>query len=248
MALITFFFILMVILYVWLHPAMQEEKREEKVEVEVEVEKVTIPRVSVPEKKARFTAIIISPVNMVYTDLLQQYLDITELIQKDPDDSQLSALKEEYRASDNRELLMALKPHPQSIAIAQAAMESSWATSRFFKEANNVFGVWSFSADEPRIPAGEKRGDKTIWIKKYSSIEDSIRDYYRTLARGSAYKEFRELKMETDDPYQLVKKLDHYSEKGAEYGRELAEIIHFNKFNRYDQPQISPASQESDPN
>ncbi|MCD6187984.1 MAG: hypothetical protein J7K09_07430, partial [Desulfuromusa sp.] len=81
MALITFFFILMVILYVWLHPAMQEEKREEKVEVEVEVEKVTIPRVSVPEKKARFTAIIISPVNMVYTDLLQQYLDITELIQ-----------------------------------------------------------------------------------------------------------------------------------------------------------------------
>ena len=245
MALITFFFILMVILYVWLHPAMQEEKREEK--VEVEVEEVIVPRVSVPEKKARFAETIVSPVNTVYTDLLQQYFDVTESIQADPLDSQLSALKEEYRANDNRELLMALKPHPRSIAIAQAAMESSWATSRFFKEANNVFGVWSFSANEPRIPAREKRGDKTIWIKKYSSIEDSVRDYYRTLARGSAYKEFRELKMKTDDPYQLVKKLDHYSEKGAEYGRELAEIIHFNKFNRYDQPQTSPAGQKNDP-
>ncbi len=245
MALITFFFILMVILYVWLHPAMQEEKREEK--VEVEVEEVIVPRVSVPEKKARFAEIIVSAVNTVYTDVLQQYFDVTELMQANPLDSQLSALKEEYRANDNRELLMVLKPHPRSIAIAQAAMESSWATSRFFKEANNVFGVWSFSANEPRIPAGEKRGDKTIWIKKYSSIEDSVRDYYRTLARGSAYKEFRELKMKTDDPYQLVKKLDHYSEKGAEYGRELAEIIHFNKFNRYDQPQTSPAGQKNDP-
>ncbi len=244
MAFITFFFILMVILYVWLHPVTQVEKKEEK----VAVEKVIVPRVSVPEKKAKFATIIVSPVNKVYTDLLRRYLEVTESIQKDPLNSQFSALKEEYRANDNRELLMALKPHPQSIAIAQAAMESSWATSRFFKEANNVFGVWSFSANEPRIAAGEKRGDKTIWIKKYSSIEDSIRDYYRTLARGSAYKEFRELKMETDDPYQLVKKLDHYSEKGAEYGRELAEIIHFNKFYRYDQPQISPAGQENDPN
>ena len=238
MALITFFFILMVTLYVWLHPMMQEEKGEE----EVKVEEVIVPRVSVPEKKLRFAEIIVSPVNTVYTDLLQQYRDITESIQTDPLDSKLSALKEEYRANDNRELLMALKPHPRSIAIAQAAMESSWATSRFFKEANNVFGVWSFSANEPRIPAGEKRGDKTIWIKKYSSIEDSVRDYYRTLARGSAYKEFRELKMVTDDPYQLVKKLDHYSEKGAEYGRELAEIIHFNKFNRYDQSQTAPGN------
>ena len=129
---------------------------------------------------------------------------------------------------------MALKPHPKSIAVAQAAMESSWATSRFTRVANNLFGVWSFDEDEPRVAAGEQRGDKTIWVKKYSSFEDSIRDYYRTLARGDAYKEFRQLKMTTDDPYALVKKLDRYSEKGAEYGKELSSIMKFNKFDKYD--------------
>ena len=92
---------------------------------------------------------------------------------------------------------MALKPHPKSIALAQAAMESSWATSRFFTEANNVFGVWSFNESEPRIAAGKKRGNKTIWVKKYHSIKASMQDYYRTLARGVAFSEFRKLKMET---------------------------------------------------
>ena len=87
------------------------------------------------------------------------------------------------------------------------------------------------------MAATESRDGKTVWVKKYASIEDSIRDYYRTLATGSAYKEFRELKMETDNPYKLVKKLHRYSEKGVEYGRELAEIISFNNLEVYDQPQ-----------
>ena len=129
---------------------------------------------------------------------------------------------------------MALKPHPISITMAQAAMESSWATSRFFREATNIFGVWSFDEDEPRIAAGEKRGNKTIWVKKYSSVKSAINDYYRTLARGSAFVEFRQLKMTTNDPHELVKKLDRYSEKGAKYGEELTSIIKFNKFHLYD--------------
>ena len=129
---------------------------------------------------------------------------------------------------------MALKPHPKSIAIAQAAMESSWATSRFFREANNVFGVWSFNEDEPRIAALKKRGDKTIWVKKYNTVEEAVYDYYRTLARSGAFAEFRQTKMITSDPFILVTKLDRYSEKGSVYGEELISIIKFNKFNNYD--------------
>ena len=192
-----------------------------------------IPTISVQEKKANFKAAIVPAVNKVYTDLMEQYLEIEKDLQAGNGDN-YAKLQQQYRATNNDELLMALKPHPQSIAIAQAALESSWATSRFFREANNVFGVWSFSADEPRIAAGKKRGDKTIWIKKYSSVEDSVRDYYRTLARGGAFKEFRQLKMETNDPFKLVKKLDRYSELGAKYGEELTAIIKFNKFDDYD--------------
>ncbi len=201
---------------------------------DVEVKK-TPPNISVAEKKSRFKATVIPAVDKVYANLMQDYHAAENLINTAADNDKLATLRTEYKAQDNAELLMALKPHPKSIAIAQAAMESSWATSRFFREANNIFGVWSFNQDEPRIAAGEQRGDKTIWIKKYGSVEDSVRDYYRTIARGSAYKEFRQLKMETDDPYELVKKLDRYSEIGAEYGNELTAIIRFNKFTEYDQ-------------
>lgn len=193
-----------------------------------------LPDMTVQEKKERFRQLVVPAVEEVYADLMNQYQEVSELIASGADAEELEALRVEYKAANNQALLMALKPHPKSIAIAQAAMESSWATSRFTRDANNLFGVWSFDKDEPRVAAGEQRGDKTIWVKKYASFEASIRDYYRTLARGDAYKAFRQLKMKTNDPYSLVKKLDRYSEKGAEYGKELSSIIRFNRFDAYD--------------
>ena len=197
--------------------------------------KEELPPMTVQEKKARFISLIVPAVNNVYADLMEQYLSSKEIIDSGKSNDKIEKLKTKYKATTNSELLLALKPHPRSIAIAQAAMESSWATSRFFREANNVFGVWSFDEDEPRIAALQKRGDKTIWIKKYSSIEKSVYDYYRTLARSDAFAEFRKSKMITNDPFVLVTKLDRYSEKGSLYGEELTAIIKFNKFNLYDE-------------
>lgn len=194
----------------------------------------SLPPMTVQEKKTRFKSLIIPAVNNVYADLMKRYKDIKSSLEKGQAVENIEKLKIEYKVSTNDELLMALKPHPKSIAIAQAALESSWATSRFFRDAYNIFGVWSFDKDEPRIAALKKRGDKTIWVKKYTSVEDSIYDYYRTLARSNAFAEFRETKMKTSDPYVLVTKLDRYSEKGNVYGEELTSIIKFNKFDRYD--------------
>ncbi len=198
------------------------------------IEEADIPQMTVQEKKARFKTLIIPAVNDVYAELMAQYQEISASIDAQKNSQQIEKLKVEYKATTNDELLMALKPHPKSIAIAQAAMESAWATSRFFREANNIFGVWSFDEDEPRIAALQKRGDKTIWVKKYSSVKAAVKDYYRTLGRSSAFKEFRELRMQSNDPFLLVTKLDRYSEKGAEYGHELTSIIKFNKFNKLD--------------
>jgi Bax protein len=193
-----------------------------------------LPPMTVQEKKARFGSLIIPAVNNVYTNLMTQYEEIKKITAAGKSNDEIELLKIEYRATTNSELLIALKPHPRSIAIAQAAMESSWATSRFFREANNIFGVWSFDEDEPRIAALQKRGDKTIWLKEYKTIEEAVYDYYRTLARSSAFADFRKAKMTTNDPFVLVTKLDRYSEKGSLYGEELAAIIKFNKFNTYD--------------
>ena len=198
------------------------------------IEDTKLPEMTVAEKKARFTELLLPAVNKVFENLTEQYNEVSAQIASGENDDELAKLREEYKAADNQALLAALKPHPRSIALAQAAMESSWATSRFFLQANNVFGVWSFDENEPRIAAGEQRGDKTIWVKKYDSIEDSVNDYYRVLARGDAFQQFRDLKMSSNNPLELVKALDKYSEKGALYGEELTGIINFNNFTEYD--------------
>tara|TARA_B100000809_G_scaffold96527_1_gene95087 strand:- start:611 stop:1297 length:687 start_codon:yes stop_codon:yes gene_type:complete len=193
-----------------------------------------LPKMTVQEKKSRFKALIVPAVKTVYAQLMTRYETVKATLDAGESNADIDRLKDEYKATSDAELLMALKPHPKSIALAQAAMESSWATSRFFRVAYNIFGVWSFDEDEPRVAALQKRGDKTIWVKKYASIEDSVFDYYRTLARSSAFVEFRKARMTTNDPFVLVTKLDHYSEKGSLYGEELTSIIKFNKFDSYD--------------
>jgi Bax protein len=192
------------------------------------------PKISVAEKKKRFKELLIPAVDNVYTKLDKQYNEVKSLVEAGKKDPKIDSLMKKYSAKSIEQLLIRLKPHPKSIALAQAAMESAWATSRFTKVANNIYGVWSFSKNEPRVAASETRGDKTIYVKKYDSITDSIRDYYMVISKGRAYKEFRELNMVTDDPYELVKELDSYSEKGAEYGEELASLIRFNKFYKFD--------------
>jgi len=191
---------------------------------------------TVKEKKNRFKNIVVPAVNKVYEDLQTQYIETKHYMNRSHKyyRKNIEKLKKQYKAQGDEDLLKRLKPHPRSIAIAQAAMESAWATSRFYKKANNIFGVWSNNKNEPRIAAGETRGTNTIWLKKYISVEDSIIDYYKTLAKGRAYKAFRNLKMKTDNPYELVKKLDSYSELGAKYGEELSQVIKYNKFYLYD--------------
>ena len=190
---------------------------------------------SVATKKKRFYALLVPAVEKVHTELMIEYLRVKENVLNETNADEISRLKLIYKAKSDEELLYALKPHPQSIVLAQAAMESAWATSRFFREANNVFGMWSSNKNEPRIAAGEKRGGKrTIWLRKFDSIEDSVRAYYKLMARGKAYKEFRKTRYQTADVHEIVKKLDKYSEIGELYGKELSQVIRYNKLIKYD--------------
>lgn len=203
----------------------------------VKVKPVEIKKLTASQKKQRFLEQVVPPLQEVYEEEWHLFYSTQELIKKNPDDEELLALQEQYNADNNEELLMALKPHPRSVTLAQAAMESAWGQSRFFKEANNLFGVWSFNKNEPRIAAGEQRGEKTIWLKKYDSIKDAIKDYYLMISRSWAFKEFRELnyQVEFQNPYLLVEKLHRYSEKKELYGKELSSMINYNKFVHFDE-------------
>ncbi len=195
-----------------------------------------VPKImSVKTKKNRFFYLLVPAVYKVYYKLLYHYNSVKKDLLNGTNKERIAILKKKYRANSDKELLEALKPHPISIVLAQASMESAWATSRFFVEANNIFGMWSANKNEPRIPANIQRdGNKTIWLRKFNSIEDSVKAYYLLVGKGTAFKEFRKLRVETKNPYELVKKLDKYSEIGDKYGEELSQIIKHNKLERYD--------------
>jgi len=195
---------------------------------------VVPPKMSVAKKKQRFYNLVVLAIEKVYDDLDAEYRVIKKVVDAGKIDAKTKRYMQSYSAKNPQDLLMRMKPHAKSVAIAQAAMESAWATSRFTRIAKNLFGVWSLRKDEPRVAAGVKRGKKTIYVRKYSSVEASIRDYYRVLAINKVFEKFRVEKMRSNDPYKLVKKLDKYSEKGAAYGEELASMIKYNRFYEYD--------------
>ena len=139
-----------------------------------------------------------------------------------------------FKASTYNDLYEKMELHPTSIVIAQAIVESGWGTSRFFEKANNVFGIWSFNENEERIEASQKRGEKSIYLKKYSSIEESIFDYFLMISKKDAYEEFRKKRLESRDPFELIKYLDKYSELGDVYIENLKNTIEKNKLIIYD--------------
>lgn len=226
---------LLIFFIVGLYLFQKEEPKKPKI-LPIKTQKIVAEKpITVTEKKRRFFTLLVPPVEQIYSQLHQEYLEVKRLLEQAPQDPKIQTYMQNYAAKDFEDLLRRMKPHPKSIALAQAAMESAWATSRFFKVANNVFGVWSFKESEARIAAGKKRGDKTIYLKKYATIADSVRDYYKILATGKAFEEFRVKKMQTDDPYILVNYLDKYSERGHHYSQELASVIRHNHLTKYDQ-------------
>lgn len=189
---------------------------------------------SAKDKKFRFRCLVQPELEAVYVELNDRYQRVQKTIAHNENDEFINLLKAEYKVNTNRQLLVALKPHPISIAIAQAAIETAWGTSRFFREANNLYGIRSSTHLQPRIAAGRKVGGKILWLKKYDSIKASIADYYLVLSRAQAYKDFRILKMKTTDPHLLVRKLHNYSERKDVYVKELSSMIRFNQFDALD--------------
>ncbi|MDI3322993.1 glucosaminidase domain-containing protein [Pontibacterium granulatum] len=146
-----------------------------------------------------------------------------------------------YKAKDINQLKVKLADHPTSIILAQAALETGWGTSRFFLEGNNIFGIWSFNPREPRMRASQTREGKPIYVKRYGSLIEAVDDYFVIIARGGPYREFREARIQTNDPLELIKHLHYYSEIGDEYISRLRSLINRNKMIRFDSYQLQTA-------
>ncbi len=201
----------------------------------VDIKNTSVKNLSVLEEKKRFYSLVVPAVQKVHEELSAKYKRIKKDIGAKKNTQEIKDLKHLYRVTTDEELLLALKPHPVSIAIAQAAIESAWATSHIFLKANNLFGVWSVNKNDDRIAAAQKRkGGRTIWLRKFKNVEGSIRTYYLTIARVKVYKKLREYRMKTDDVFEIIKGLDKYSERGTKYVDSIGKVIRHNNLTKYD--------------
>ena len=206
---------------------------------------VSLKDLTVKEKKQKYIDMVLPAILVAKVKLQHTKNEVQDLISKDTSNLSnkqktfLYDLLKKYKTKNFDALLMKLNTHPNSIVLAQSAIESGWGTSRFFLEANNIFGVWSFNKNDNRIKAKELRNGKATYLKKYSSLSQSMEDYFLTIGRGP-YSDFRLERTKTNNPYKLVTYLLKYSELGEEYVRQLQHVIRKNDLTKYDNYQIDP--------
>lgn len=128
---------------------------------------------------------------------------------------------------------------PPSLALAQAANESAWGTSRFAIEGNNFYGQWCFVEDCGVVPAAREEG-AVHEVAGFDSAKESVEGYIHNLNYHPAYTGLRSIRAnlrEQEEPITGLKVaagLESYSERGEAYIEELRSMIRFNGLNEHD--------------
>ena len=137
---------------------------------------------------------------------------------------------------------------PVSLAIAQAAKETGWGTSRFAQEGNALFGQWTWSGEglKPK-EADQNKGHK---VMKFNVLQASVRAYQRNLNTHNSYQNFRLARAELRDRGKpldsiiLSQFLKNYAETGKKYVDVLQKIINQNNLKDFDDSKLLPSSIE----
>ena len=141
------------------------------------------------------------------------------------------------------EILSNVDVIPNSIVLAQAAIESGWGKSRFAKEYNALFGEYTYDDSEGVIPLERENGD-THLIKAFSSYSNSVESYFDNINSHYAYEDFRDIRniMRKRNNFSnvnlLVNKLSTYAED-ENYIKTIRQVIKTNNFGIFDQKTIS---------
>ena len=136
---------------------------------------------------------------------------------------------------------------PPSMAIAQAAKETGWGTSRFALEGNALFGQWTYT-DKGIKPAAAEAGT-THKVMMFNVLKSSVRAYVRNLNTHKSYRKMRYIRAIQRDndgklnSLELVDYLDKYAETGKDYTIILKKIIDQNSLNDFDDVKILPDSE-----
>jgi len=140
------------------------------------------------------------------------------------------------------QLLTRMNIIPPELALAQAAQESGWGTSRFAQQGNALYGQWTWGDGCGMVPKRREKG-KTHRMKCFSSIIEAVNSYMLNLNTQKTYAMLRQRRraFRDDQPIDvlpLVETLTGYSQEGSAYVEKIKNIIRRNKLNDFSQAKL----------
>lgn len=144
---------------------------------------------------------------------------------------------------DLTELVRRVDIIPPSLALAQAAEESGWGTSRFAREGNAIFGQRIWHGPNGMVPGRRNEGE-TFKVRAYDQLIDGVMSYARNLNGHAAYDDFRRSREkqrrsgQIPRGYELALSLLSYSERGARYLVTIRKIMRVNGLQNFDKARL----------
>jgi Bax protein len=134
-------------------------------------------------------------------------------------------------------LLRRVDTIPVALALAQAAVESGWGTSRFAQQGNALFGQWAWTESAGMRPLAAS--NERAVVRSFGSLLESVRAYMHNLNTHQNYKRFRDARYRLKPQTEAVKAsrlatyLDSYAEIGQAYVKKLLAVMSSNNFDQY---------------
>jgi Bax protein len=210
---------------------------------------------TVSDHKLEFIENLLPVIQKQNTEILKRrnwlfavFTDIENgLTLSDEDQALLKRLQKSYRVSESplsseqgrKEMIDKIDIIPASLTLAQAANESAWGRSRFAREANNLFGIWTYDESKGLVPKKREQGKKHF-VRKFDSIDESVAYYMQMLNSHPAYAEMRKIRAELRASQQPVRGhalaagLEKYSAKGDKYIVLIRQLITQNDWHNFD--------------
>jgi len=147
-------------------------------------------------------------------------------------------LEYKVKKADLKELMTRMDIIPTSIALAQAAKESGWGTSRFALEGNAIYGQWTWSGQG--IAPLDRDSNKNHKILKFPILRASVKAYKNNLNTHKSYKAFRDKRLQLREKNKKIKGLEltetlkNYAQTGSEYTKILNQIITQNRLTDFE--------------
>ena len=209
---------------------------------------------SVKLKKETFIKIVLPLIVAENEKILEDRFKLKQIsLRKITTDAEKQWLRQKFleykvKKGNVEELKIKMDIIPASIALAQAAKESGWGTSRFALEGNAIFGQWTWNGKG--IAPLDRDKSKNHKILKFPILRASVKAYKNNLNTHKSYIKFREMRKNLREKNKkitgllLTQTLQNYAETGTEYTKILEQIINQNRLMDFELVRLSNSSEK----